>query len=139
MVALLAAVFKLFGASVCGLTVVLPLAVAFASGAYLFYVQHNFDGMHVQPRESWTFTRAALESSSYLKTGPLLQWFTGNIGFHHVHHLNATIPFYRLPDVMAALPELQHPSTITLTPRDIAASFKLKLWDPEQNRMVGYP
>lgn len=137
--ALLAAVIKFAGLATCLLAVVLPLAVAFMAGAYLFYIQHNFEGMHVQPREDWTFTRAALESSSFFKSGPVLRWFTGNIGFHHVHHLNATIPFYRLPEAMAAIPELQHPVTFTLTPANIATSFKLKLWDPEQNRMVGYP
>ena len=57
-------------------------------------------------------------SSSYLKLGLLLRWFTGNIGFHHVRHLNSLIPFYRLPDAMAAIPELQHPGVTTLRPRD---------------------
>ncbi len=118
---------------------VLPLAIATAAGGYLFYAQHNFPGVKVAQRESWTFTGAALDSSSFMKMGPLMGWFTANIGFHHVHHLNAAIPFYRLPEAMAALSELQHPGTTTLTPRDIAACFRLKLWDPQSGRMVGYP
>ncbi len=118
--------------------VVGPYVIAFALGAYLFYAQHNFPGITVQPRESWSYTRAALESSSYLKTGPVMGWFTGNIGYHHVHHLNPTIPFYRLPEAMAAIPELQNPHTTSLAPRDVLACFELKLWDPTQGRMVGY-
>ena len=82
----------------------LPLFIACALGAYLFYAQHNFPDMHVQPRESWTYARAALESSSYMEMGPVMRFFTGNIGYHHVHHLNPTIPFYRLPEAMAAIP-----------------------------------
>ena len=59
---------------------VLPLAIACAAGSYLFYAQHNFPGIHVQPRQTWSFARAALESSSYMKMGPVMSWFTGNIG-----------------------------------------------------------
>jgi omega-6 fatty acid desaturase (delta-12 desaturase) len=118
----------------------LPLFVAMMVGAYLFYAQHDFADMYVQPRETWEYTRAALESSSYMKTGPILGWFTGNIGYHHVHHLNPAIPFYRLPEAMAAVPELQNPrGTTSLHPRDIIACFRAKLWDPEQQKMVGYP
>ena len=116
-----------------------PLFVATAAGGYLFYAQHNFPGVYLQPRESWTYVRAALESSSYLETGPIMAFFTGNIGFHHVHHLNPMIPFYRLPQAMRAIPELQHPHTTTLAPRDIAACLRLKMWDMQEKRMVGYP
>ena len=92
------------------------------------------------PREDWTFVRASLESSSYMKLGPVMNYFTGNIGYHHVHHLNHRIPFYRLPEAMAGIPELHDPRGVTsLSPRDITACFKLKLWDPEAGHMVGYP
>lgn len=117
----------------------LPLALATAVGGYLFYAQHNFPGIQVQPRESWSYTRAALESSSFTKMGPVLRWFTGNIGYHHVHHLNSQIPFYRLPEAMAAIPELQHPMTTSLSPSDIAACLRLKMWDPASRTMIGYP
>lgn len=116
-----------------------PLFVACASGAYLFYAQHNFEGLHIQPREEWCYYRAALESSSYLETGPLMGFFTGNIGYHHVHHLNPTIPFYRLPEAMAAIPELQNPTRTRLTPAEIARNLRLKLWDPDAQKMVGFP
>jgi omega-6 fatty acid desaturase (delta-12 desaturase) len=117
----------------------LPLFLAHAIGAYLFYAQHNFEGMQLQPRQEWTYERAALESSSFMETGAVMGWFTGNIGYHHVHHLNPAIPFYRLPDAMAAVPELQQPGKTTLEPRDIAACFRLKLWDPAKGKMVGFP
>ena len=71
--------------------------------------------------------------------GPVMNWFTANIGFHHVHHLNAAIPFYRLPEAMAAIPELQNPGKTSLAPKDIAAAFALKVWDPEKNAMTDYP
>jgi omega-6 fatty acid desaturase (delta-12 desaturase) len=116
-----------------------PLTIATASGAYLFYAQHNYPGVIVSPRERWTFTGAALDSSSYMKMGPVMSWFTANIGLHHVHHLNAAIPFYRLPEAMAAIPELQHPGVTSWRPSDVIACFGLKLWDPDSQSMVGYP
>ena len=119
--------------------VVLPLAIACSLGGYLFYAQHNFPDMHIEPRQSWDYTKAALQSSSYMKTGPIMRWFTANIGYHHVHHLNPSIPFYRLPEAMAALPELQNPGLTSLSPRDIIACFKLKLWDKDAGHMVGFP
>jgi omega-6 fatty acid desaturase (delta-12 desaturase) len=81
---------------------------------------------------------AALESSSMIRMGRLARWLTGNIGFHHVHHLNHRIPFYRLPEAMAALPALQSPSTTSLSVRDIASCLALKLWSPGEARMVGF-
>jgi len=128
-----------FGFATAFFAYLLPLMVACAAGGYLFYAQHNFPDMTVQPRHKWTYTRAALESSSYMPMGPVMQWFTGNIGYHHVHHLNSSIPFYRLPEAMAAIPELQSPGTTTLRPSDIVKCFSLKLWDPNLGKMVGYP
>ncbi|MEZ4390722.1 MAG: fatty acid desaturase [Polyangiales bacterium] len=117
----------------------IPLYLSLALGGYLFYAQHNFPDMHIEPRETWTYTGAALESSSYMELGPVMAWFTGNIGYHHVHHLNPSIPFYRLPEAMAAIPELQNPHKVTLSPSSIAACFKLKLWDSQAGQMVGFP
>ena len=117
----------------------LPLAFATSMGAYLFYAQHNYGDAHIQPRENWSYNRAALESSSYMEMGPVMHWFTGNIGYHHVHHLNPGIPFYRLPEAMAAIPELQGTGATSLSPREIARCFGLKLWDPDKGRLVGYP
>ena len=117
----------------------IPLFVATASGGYLFYAQHNFPDIEVKSRDEWSYTHAALYSSSYMKTGPIMRFFTGNIGYHHVHHLNATIPFYRLPEAMEAIPELRNPPVTSLAPKDIIACFKLKLWAADAEKMVGYP
>jgi len=138
-VTLVAGLSYFFGVDVAVLTVVLPLFVACALGGYLFYAQHNFPDIHIQPRQTWTFARAALESSSYMHCGPLMAFFTGDIGFHHVHHLNAAIPFYRLREAMAAIPELQIPPATSLRPRDVMACLRLKLWDPTAQRMVPFP
>ena len=71
-----------------------------------------------------------------MKLSPIMSWFTGNIGYHHVHHLNPHIPFYRLPEAMAAIPELQTPRTTSLHPLEIIRCLRLKLWDPELQRMI---
>ena len=126
-VALVASLAFFFGPSVAVLAYVLPLGIACALGGYMFYAQHNYPDVHMQPRQSWSFARAALESSSYMGMGPALSWFTGEIGLHHVHHLNA------------AIPELQIAPNTSLRPRDVIACLRLKLWDPVAQRMVGYP
>ena len=133
-----AALWLIGGFDTVFFALLLPMAMAAALGGYLFYAQHSFPGMRILPDEEWTVYRASLVSSSYLKLGPVLRWFTGNIGFHHVHHLNSLIPFYRLPDAMAAIPELQHPSVTTLRPRAIAACFRANLWDDAQGCMIDY-
>jgi omega-6 fatty acid desaturase (delta-12 desaturase) len=71
-----------------------------------------------------------------MKLNSFWNWVTANIGYHHIHHLNSRIPFYRLPEAMAAIPELQEPTITTLNPKDIISCLKLKVWDPEQNRMI---
>jgi omega-6 fatty acid desaturase (delta-12 desaturase) len=129
----------LFGGWIAALTVWLPVVVALTSGAYLFYAQHNFPTAEFRDRTKWNYTFAALRSSSMFEMSPLMHWFTGNIGYHHVHHLNHRIPFYRLPEAMAAMPELQNPGRTSWALSDILACFELKLWDPEKGRMVGWP
>ena len=119
-------------------TLLLPLMVATALGSYLFYAQHNFPGVHFRDGTSWDYVSAALRASSYIPMNPVLRWFTGNIGYHHVHHLNAHIPFYRLPEAMAQLEELQSPGVASLSPLGVYRCLRLKLWDPEQQRMVNF-
>ena len=118
------------------LTLVIPHFIASAIGSYLFYAQHNFPGVSFSDSAGWSYDKAALESSSYMKTGPILAWFTANIGYHHLHHLNSHIPFYRLPEVVAAIPELQTPKITTLHPMEIIRCLRLKVWDAEAQRMV---
>lgn len=116
-----------------------PFLLTFAIGAYLFYAQHNFPAAEfVINNDKWAYEKAALTSSSYMKLGPVMQWFTGNIGFHHIHHLNARIPFYRLPEAYKALPELRQAKATSLKPKDILACLRLKVWDEDRQRMIGF-
>ena len=126
------------GGSMLLFAFLIPVVVASALGAYLFYAQHNFVGMRIVAPEKWAYSRAALVSSSYMKLGPIMRHFTANIGYHHVHHLNPMIPFYRLPEAMAAIPELHDPVVTTLHPRDVLACLRLKLWDPASERMLSF-
>ena len=115
----------------------IPHFIASAIGSYLFYAQHNFSGVSFDDKAGWTYEKAALESSSYMRTGPLMAWFTANIGYHHVHHLNSRIPFYRLPEVMRAIPELRRVKTTSLHPAEVIRCLRLKVWDVQAQRMVG--
>ena len=135
----LIAVLWIFGGfDVAFFVVLLPMTIASMIGSYLFFAQHSFEDMHVLSADNWTYQRAAMESSSYMKLNKLMAWFTGNIGYHHIHHLNVRIPFYRLPEAMDAIPELQSPVTTTLSPHDIFACFRCCLWDEKLQRMVTY-
>ena len=118
------------------MTQTLPHFIAYAIGSYLFYAQHNFPGVLFNEKAGWTYERAALESSSFMKTNRIMAWFTANIGYHHVHHLNAKIPFYRLPEVIHDIPELQNPQTTSLHPMDIHRCLRLKVWDVNLQRMI---
>jgi omega-6 fatty acid desaturase (delta-12 desaturase) len=126
-----------FGWTALVLTLMVPFFIAGTLGAYLFYAQHNFPGVVLRDEDGWTYEGAALDSSSHLQAGPILSWFTGNIGYHHIHHLNHRIPFYRLPEVFRAIPELQQAKTTTLRPADIWRCLRLKVWCVETQQMVG--
>jgi omega-6 fatty acid desaturase (delta-12 desaturase) len=135
--AALVTVLAVFAPAVLLWTLVVPFAVAMTLGSYLFYAQHNFPGARFQEGEG-DYAAAALVGSSYIPMSPTLRWFTGNIGYHHVHHLNARIPFYRLPEAMAALKELQSPGVTTLSPLDVYRCLRLKLWDSDLQCLVSY-
>ena len=128
----------MFAPSALVFTFLVPVILSGALGTYLFYAQHNFPGARFRDEASWDYVTAALQSSSYLRLHPIMHWFTGNIGYHHVHHLNSRIPFYRLPEAMAGIPELQSPGTTSLHPREIYRCLRLKLWDPHQGRLVSF-
>lgn len=125
-----------FGWMVLVFTWLLPLMIAHAIGAYLFYVQHNFPGVTFKDNADWSYDEAAMKSSSYLKMNKVMEWFTGNIGYHHIHHLNAKIPFYRLPETLKSIPELQKAKTTSFKIKDVVQCLRLKVWDPESNRML---
>ncbi|MFO0936355.1 MAG: fatty acid desaturase [Gemmataceae bacterium] len=135
---MIALLWGFFGFPVVFYTVLLPTTVAAAIGAYMFYAQHNYEGMHVVASEEWSYYLGSIHSSSFMKLGPIMRWFSGNIGYHHIHHLNSRIPFYRLPESMKAIPELQNCTVTTLNPLDIFKCFYLNLWDTESQKLVGY-
>ncbi len=116
--------------------VVLPAFVALGAGSYLFFAQHNFPEMQLKGRRDWDYTYAALHSSSMFEMSRLMHWFTGNIGYHHIHHLNHRIPFYNLPAAFETIPELQQAGRTSWKPSDVAANLSLSVWDPDQNRML---
>ncbi len=135
-VLLIGVVWDFSGAATALFAVILPLAIAHAIGAYLFYAQHNFVAARFKPREEWSYLSAALDTSSMFDMSPVMHWFTGNLGYHHVHHLNHRIPFYRLPQAMQSIAELRTPLRTSWSPRAVAACLRLSLWDPERNRMI---
>jgi acyl-lipid omega-6 desaturase (Delta-12 desaturase) len=113
--------------------------VACGLGTYLFYAQHNFPAVRFADDATWSYEGAALTSTCFMQMSPVMRWFTANISYHHLHHLNAKIPFYRLPEAMAAIPMTQNPPTSSLALRDVRACFRLKLWDEKNGRMIPIP
>jgi omega-6 fatty acid desaturase (delta-12 desaturase) len=112
------------------------LGVAGAAGVWMFYVQHQFEDVYWERGEDWDYAAAALRGSSFYKLPSTLQWFSGNIGFHHIHHLSARIPNYNLQKCHEADPLFQQVKPLTLW-----QSFKtmnLRLWDEGQRKLVGY-
>jgi acyl-lipid omega-6 desaturase (Delta-12 desaturase) len=136
-VLLAVAITWVFGWMALLLTLVIPHFIASAIGSYLFYAQHNFPSVTFSDNAGWAYDTAAMVSSSFMRTGSIAAWFTANIGYHHLHHLNSHIPFYRLPEAMAAIPELQTPRTTSLHPLEIIRCLRLKVWDSQAQRMVG--
>ena len=112
------------------------LHIASAAGGWLFFIQHQFEETTWDKAEGWDFQVAALLGSSYYKLPRVLNWFTGNIGLHHIHHLNSMIPNYRLMACLEASPELQAINRLSL--RDSLKCARLKLWDERERRLIGF-
>lgn len=110
--------------------------VAGSAGVWLFYVQHQFEGVYWERGEEWDYTTAALRGSSFYKLPKVLQWFSGNIGYHHIHHLSPRIPNYNLEDCHRADPLFQRVKPITLF--SSFKSFTFRLWDEQRRKLVGY-
>jgi len=115
-------------------TVVLGLATS--GGLFLFYVQHQFDGAYWQDNENWDFVQAAIKGSSFYKLPKILQWFSGNIGFHHIHHLSPRIPNYHLEKCHRAEPVFQEVYQLTLWKS--LKTLKYRLWDEKSQKLVGF-
>ena len=112
------------------------MTIAGAAGVWLFYVQHQFEGVYWARHDEWDATAVALQGSSFYKLPKILQWFTGNIGFHHIHHLEPRIPNYNLERCQETVPLFQTVKPITLLPS--LKSLGFRLWDEQQQRLVGY-
>jgi acyl-lipid omega-6 desaturase (Delta-12 desaturase) len=111
------------------------IAMAASAGVWLFYVQHQYEEVYWQRHNAWDYATAAVEGSSFYKLPKILQWFTGNIGFHHIHHLSPRIPNYNLEPCHNANPELH------VEPLTLLQSFKCiryRLWDEANFRLIGF-
>jgi acyl-lipid omega-6 desaturase (Delta-12 desaturase) len=112
------------------------LVLSFSIGVWLFYVQHQFEGTYWEHHKDWDFVTAALKGSSFYKLPKVLQWFSGNIGFHHIHHLSPRIPNYLLEKCHNENPMFQDIEPITL--RSSLKSIHFRLWDDERLVLVGF-
>jgi omega-6 fatty acid desaturase (delta-12 desaturase) len=112
------------------------LMVAGGAGVWMFYVQHQFEDVYWERGEDWSFVAAALQGSSFYKLPRILQWFSGNIGFHHIHHLSPRIPNYNLEKCHQADPLFRQVKPITLFSSFKSATYRL--WDEKNKKLVGY-
>ncbi len=106
------------------------------SGIWLFYVQHQFEDSYFEHQDEWSYVNAAVDGSSYYKLPKVLQWITGNIGFHHIHHLSPRVPNYNLEKVHNASVALQKATTITIGTSLKSLSFRL--WDENKKTFVSF-
>ena len=133
---LVALLWVLGGFDVAFFVVLLPMTIASMLGSYLFFAQHSFENMRVLPMETWTSRRAAMESSSYLKLNKVMRWFTGNIGYHHIHHLSPRIPNYNLERCHRSHPIFTQVATMTLL--GSLKSMTFRLWDENARKLIGF-
>ena len=112
------------------------ITVASSAGVWMFYVQHQFEDVYWERGENWSYAQAALQGSSFYKLPRILQWFTGNIGYHHIHHLSPRIPNYNLEKCHQADPLFQQVKPITFF--SSLKSITFRLWDEKNRKLVGY-
>lgn len=125
-----------FGFQVTFVAYMLPLWIAASVGAWLFYVQHQYEDAYWEHEDSWNYTEAAIKGSSFYRLPKILQWFSGNIGFHHVHHLTPKIPNYYLEECHKSDGMFEEAKTLTIS-NSISAAF-LSLWDEESKRLISF-
>jgi len=113
------------------------LWIAAMAGVWLFFVQHQFRGVYWERQEAWEPLRAAMEGSSFYRLPAVLRWFSGSIGYHHVHHLSPRIPNYRLKACYEAIPALRDARPLTIW-RSLGCP-RLKLWDEREHQLVPFP
>ncbi len=112
------------------------LVIAWTLGVWIFYVQHQFKGVYWARQEQWDFFRASLEGSSYYQLPAILDWFTGYIGLHHLHHLRPRIPNYHLRQAYQETPAVQTVTPLTL--RSSLKSLRLNLYDERRQQLIGF-
>jgi len=112
------------------------LYIASVHGVWLFYVQHQYDQVVWTRGKEWDYKNIALQGSSFFKLPVVLQWFTGNIGFHHIHHLSPRIPNYKLPLCYKENPMFQDVQPITFL--SSLRSMRLRLWDEKRKKIIGF-
>jgi len=126
-----------FGGAMPILLIFLPSTLlAATAGVWLFYVQHQFEETHWEGDPEWDLHDAALHGSSHYVLPPVLQWFSGNIGIHHVHHLYSRIPFYRLPEVLRDHDVLANSNRMTI--RESLRTTRFHLWDEKRKKLVSF-
>jgi len=126
----------IFGIKAYLLLQLFVMGVGGSVGVWLFYVQHQFDGVYWERGDGWDYTDAALQGSSFYKLPRILQWFSGNIGYHHVHHLSSRIPNYNLERCHNSHPLFRSVKPVTLI--SSLKSFTYRLWDEQKRKLVGY-
>lgn len=114
----------------------ISLYVAAMLGIWLFYIQHTFEDSYFEEESEWNYVKAAVDGSSYYQLPKFLQWLTGNIGYHHVHHLAPRVPNYNLEAAHETTPPLQYATTITL--KTSLDSLKYRLYDPEKKSFITF-
>jgi omega-6 fatty acid desaturase (delta-12 desaturase) len=112
------------------------ITITTVAGVWLFSVQHRFETAHWLRKPEWNFQAAAMKGTSYLKLPGVLQWMTGNIGFHHIHHLSPRVPNYRLADCYASDALLRAEEPLTL--RTALGAARLTLWDEARQKLVRF-
>ncbi len=114
----------------------ISLYTAGALGIWLFYIQHTFEDSYFEEESEWNYVKAAVDGSSYYQLPRVLQWLTGNIGFHHVHHLAPRVPNYNLEEAHETTPPLKHATTITI--KTSLDSLRYRLYDPDQKAFITF-
>ncbi|MGM8366636.1 fatty acid desaturase [Virgibacillus sp. W0181] len=114
----------------------ISLYMAGALGIWLFYIQHTFEDSYFEEESEWNYVKAAVDGSSYYQLPRILQWLTGNIGYHHVHHLAPRVPNYNLEEAHETTPPLQYATTITI--KTSLDSVRYRLYDPESKSFITF-
>ncbi|MEZ5850535.1 MAG: fatty acid desaturase [Hyphomicrobiaceae bacterium] len=126
----------LLGTGTMALIIIPSVVVASVAGGWLFFIQHQFEETHWSSGSDWDFQVASVMGSSFYDLPPVLNWFTGNIGLHHIHHLNSMIPNYRLQECLAASPELRSLNRLRFW--ESLKCYRLTLWDEEKHRLIRF-